>query len=79
MYDALGNGELYNYGTEDPVVVTPIMTPQRPKDYDTKNAPIISTLWASTIYRNSAHLTTLMRNDAEMAKIDYMSDDILKK
>lgn len=42
-------------------------------------APTISTLWASTIYRNSAHLTTLMRNDAEMAKIDYMSDDILKK
>ena len=41
--------------------------------------PTISTLFASTIYRNSAHLTTLMRNDAEMAKIDYMSDDILKK
>ena len=51
----------------------------RPKDYDTKNDPTISTLFASTIYRNSAHLTTLMRNDAEMAKIDYMSDDILKK
>ena len=79
LYDALGNGELYNYGTEDPVVVTPIMTSQRPKDYDTKNAPTISTLYASTIYRNSAHLTTLIRNDAEMAKIDYMSDDILKK
>ena len=42
-------------------------------------APTISTLWASTIYRNSAHLTTFMRNDAEIAKIDYMSDDILKK
>jgi hypothetical protein len=36
----------------------------RPKDYPAKSAPIISTLWASTIYRNSAHLTTLMRNDA---------------
>lgn len=79
LYDALGNGELYNYGTEDPVVVTPIMTSQRPKDYDIKSAPTISTIWASTIYRNSAHLTTLMRNDVEMIKIDYMSDDILKK
>ena len=79
MYDALGNGELYNYGTEDPVVVTPIMTSQRPKDYVVKSVPTITTLWASTIYRNSAHLTTLMRNDTEMAKIDYMSDDILKK
>ena len=79
LYDALGNGELYNYGSENPVVVTPIMTSQRPKDYDTKSAPTISTLYASTIYINSAHLTTLMRNDAEMAKIDYMSDDILNK
>lgn len=51
----------------------------RPKDYSEKAAPTISSLWASTIYRNSAHLTTLMRNDAEMTKIDYMSDDILKK
>lgn len=51
----------------------------RPKDYSEKPSPTISTLYASTIYRNSAHLTTLMRNDAEMAKIDYMSDDILKK
>ena len=51
----------------------------RPKDYSEKSTPTISTLYASTIYRNSAHLTTLMRNDAEMAKIDYMSDDILKK
>jgi hypothetical protein len=42
-------------------------------------APAISTLWASTIYRNSAHLTTLMRHDAEIAKMDYMNDDILKK
>ena len=50
-----------------------------PKYYTEKAAPTISTLYASTIYRNSAHLTTLMRNDAEMAKIDYMSDDILKK
>lgn len=79
LYDALGNGELYNYGTEDPVVVSPIMTYQRPKDYDTKNAPTISTLWASTIYRNSAHLTTLMRNDTEQAEWKYMEDDILKK
>ena len=79
LYDALGNGELYNYGTEDPVVVTPITTSQRPKDYDTKSVPTISTLYASTIYINSAHLTTLIRNDAEMAKIDYMSYDILKK
>ena len=79
LYDTLGNGELYNYGSEDPVVVTPIMTSQRPKDYSEKAAPTISTLYASTIYINSAHLTTLMRNDAEMAKIDYMSDDILKK
>ena len=51
----------------------------RPKDYIEKAAPTISTLYTSTIYRNSAHLTTLMRNDAEIAKIDYMSDDILKK
>ena len=51
----------------------------RPKDYSEKAAPTISTLYASTIYRNSAHLTTLMRNNAEMVKIDYMSDDILKK
>lgn len=51
----------------------------RPKDYPAKSAPTITTLWASTIYRNSAHLTTLMRNDAEIIKIDYMSDDILKK
>ena len=79
LYDALENGELYNYGTEDPVVVSPIMTTQRPKDYVVKTVPTISTLYASTIYINSAHLTTLMRNDAEMAKIDYMSDDILKK
>lgn len=79
LYDALGNGELYNYGTEDPVVVTPIMTSQRPKDYVVKTAPTISTLWASTIYRNSAHLTTLMRNDAEQAIWSYMEDDILKK
>ena len=50
-----------------------------PKYYIEKPAPTISTLYASTIYRNSAHLTTLMRNDAEMVKIDYMSDDILKK
>lgn len=51
----------------------------RPKDYPEKSAPTISTLFASTIYRNSAHLNTLMRNDAEIAKIDYMEDDILKK
>lgn len=51
----------------------------RPKDYPEKAAPTISTLLASTIYRNSAHLTTLMRNNTEMVKIDYMSDDILKK
>lgn len=51
----------------------------RPKDYPTKAAPTISTLWASTIYRNSAHLTTLMRNDAEQAIWSYMEDDILKK
>ena len=50
-----------------------------PKYYKEKSFPTISTLYASTIYRNSAHLTTLMRNDTEMAKIDYMSDDILKK
>lgn len=50
-----------------------------PKEYTAKTTPTITNLWASTIYRNSAHLTTLMRNDAEMAKIDYMSDDILKK
>ena len=79
LYDALGNGELYNYGTEDPVVVTPIMTFQRPKDYDTKKAPTISTLFTSTIYRNSGHLTTLMRNDTEQAIWNYMEDDILKK
>ena len=79
LYDTLGNGELYNYGSEDPVVVTPIITSQRPKDYVVKTAPTISTLYASTIYINSAHLTILMRNDAEMAKIDYMNDDILKK
>lgn len=51
----------------------------RPKDYIKKAAPTISTIWASTIYRNSTHLTTLMRNNAEIANIDYMSDDILKK
>ena len=51
----------------------------RPKDYSEKAAPTISTLYTSTIYRNSAHLTTLMRNDTEMVKIDYMSDDIFKK
>lgn len=51
----------------------------RPKDYIKKTAPSISTIWASTIYRNSTHLTTLMRNNAEIANIDYMSDDILKK
>ena len=79
LYDALGNGVLYNYGTEDPVVVTPIMAPQRPKDYDTKNAPTISTLYVSTIYINSAHLTTLMRNDTEIVKMYYVSDGILKK
>lgn len=56
-----------------------INTIRYPKYYTEKSAPTISTLYASTIYRNSAHLTTLMRNDAEMAKIDYMSDDILKK
>lgn len=50
-----------------------------PKDYPEKTTPTISTLWPSTIYRNSAHLTTLMRNDAEIAKIDYMSDDIFRK
>ena len=79
LYDALGNGVLYNYGTEDPVVVTPIMASQRPKDYDTKNAPTISTLYASTIYINSAHLTTLMRNDTEIVKMYYVSGGILKK
>jgi hypothetical protein len=51
----------------------------RPKDYPEKAAPTISTIWASTIYRNSAHLTTLMRNDAEQAIWSYMEDDILKK
>lgn len=56
-----------------------IDTIRYPKYYTEKPAPTISTLLASTIYRNSAHLTTLMRNDAEMAKIDYMSDDIFKK
>ena len=79
LYDALGNGELYNYGSEDPVVVSPIMTSQRPKDYVVKTVPTISTLFASTIYINSAHLTTLMRNDKEIVKMDYMSDDILNK
>lgn len=74
MYDKINevfvaaNGTL---GTESESV--------RPKDYSEKSAPTISTLFASTIYRNSAHLTTLMRNDAEIVKIDYMSDDILKK
>ena len=51
----------------------------RPKDYSEKPSPTISTLFASTIYINSAHLTTLMRNDTEIVKIDYMSDDILLK
>lgn len=51
----------------------------RPKDYPAKAVPTISTLWASTIYRNSAHLTTLMRNDVEQAIWSYMEDDILKK
>lgn len=50
-----------------------------PKYYTEKAAPLISTLWASTIYRNSAHLTTLMRNDVEQAIWSYMEDDILKK
>ena len=51
----------------------------RPKDYIEKSAPTISTIFASTIYINSAHLTTLMRNDIEIVKMDYMSDDILLK
>ena len=41
--------------------------------------PTISTLFASTIYRKSAHLTTLMRNDVEQVIWNYMEDDILKK
>ena len=41
--------------------------------------PTISTLFASTIYRNSAHLTTLMRNGAEQVIWSYMKDDILNK
>lgn len=49
------------------------------EDAEQDPAPTISTLWASTIYRNSAHLTKLMRNDDEMVKMDYMNDDILKK
>lgn len=51
----------------------------RPKDYIEKPNPFISALFASTIYINSAHLTTLMRNDTEIVKMDYMSDDILNK
>ena len=50
-----------------------------PKYYTEKAALTISTLYASTIYINSAHLTTLMRNDTEIVKMDYMSDDILLK
>lgn len=51
----------------------------RPKDYSEKAVPTISTLFASTIYRKSAHLTTLMRNDVEQVIWNYMSDDIFKK
>ena len=41
--------------------------------------PTISTLFASTIYRNSSHLTTLMRNGDEQVIWSYMKDDILRK
>ena len=56
-----------------------INTIRYPKYYTEKAAPTISTLFASTIYRNSAHLTTLMRNDVEQVIWNYMEDDILKK
>ena len=49
------------------------------KDYIEKPVPTISTLFESTIYRNSAHLTTLMRNDVEQVIWNYMEDDILNK
>lgn len=51
----------------------------RPKDYIEKHSPTISTLFASTIYRNSAHLTAFMRNDVEQVIWNYIEDDILKK
>ena len=51
----------------------------RPKDYPEKATPTISTLFTSTIYINSTHLTTLMRNDTEIVKMDYMRDNILNK
>ena len=79
LYDALGNGELYNYGTEDPVLVTPITESQRPKDYDTKTAPTITKYYASTIFRNSNHYTKLMQNNTEIGKLDYMSKDVVLK
>ena len=56
-----------------------INTIRYPKYYTEKAAPTISTLYASTIYRNSAHLTTLMRNDTEQVIWNYKKDDILKK
>lgn len=56
-----------------------IDTTRWPKYYTEKSAPTISTLFASTIYRNSAHLTTLMRNDVEQVIWNYNKDDILKK
>lgn len=79
LYDALGNGILYNYGTQDPVEVIGVNAITIPKEYDPKAAPTITSLWGSKIFRDSNQMFKLYRNDAEQAKWDYKGGEILKR
>ena len=42
-------------------------------------APTITKYYASKLFRNSNHYTKLIKNDAEVGLLDYMSENILMK
>lgn len=67
-YTKQGNGDV-TYGYDG----------ARPKDYADKTAPTITNLWASKLYKNSNHIVKLLKNDAEIAKMDYYNKDIVLK
>lgn len=52
---------------------------RRPKDYDSKVAPTITSLWGSKIFRNSNRLYKLLKNEDEQAIWNYKSEILINK
>ena len=72
LFNQYGNYASWNY------IYTETTVQSWPKTYETKSAPVISSLYASRLFRNGNHYIKMMRND-DLQEFIYMNETLSKK